>query len=164
MLLSPLVIYKSLTAQALQQCSRHLLGSAASAQRLAQQLPVSTQQQSLQQLALSPSLQQLQHQHMTTNQKNRTQPETAQHLVAGAKTKSLGRGSKPCKAAAAAVAAALCSTEPSTSSNGSEHCALLDRWVLYMHMSAPLQLCFITFWPPGGVHYAWRYFSIHRPG
>jgi hypothetical protein len=137
MLLSPSVIYKSLTSHTLQQCSRHLLGSAAT-QRVAQKLPVSTQQQSLQQLALSASLQHLQRRHMTTSQKQRSQPETAQHLIAGAKTKAPGRGSKPCKAVTAAVAAALCSTEPSTSSNGSEHFALLDRWVLCMRKSAVL--------------------------
>jgi hypothetical protein len=136
MLLSPSVIYKSLTAQTLQQCSRHLLGSAA--QAVAQKLPVSTQQQAQKQLVLSTPLQHLQRHHMTTSQKQRSQPEAAQHSMAGAKTKFPGRGSKPCKAVTAAVAAALCSTEPSTSSNGSDHSALLDRWVACIRKSATL--------------------------
>lgn len=112
MLVSPLsVYYKSATGA--QQALQQLISIAA---RSVYQLPVvagGAQQQRA--VASAACLQ-----HMTTSQQQRRQLEGAQAWVSGASTiKPAGRG---CRGAAAP-----CSTEPSTSSNGSEHFASPDR-------------------------------------
>lgn len=111
MLVSPLAVYYK-SATGAQQALQQLICAAA---RSVSQLPVVGGAQQQRAVASVACLQ-----HMTTSQQQRRQLEGAQAWVSGASTmKPAGRG---CRGAAA-----LCSTEPSSSSNGSEHFALPDR-------------------------------------
>jgi hypothetical protein len=110
MLVTPLVLFKTLSQQTVRQWGCNLLRGAANS------VPRPNQSQ-----------------HMTTSQKPRSQLAAAhQYLSTTAHKNPMGKTSKPCKAVPAAMAASgPGAVEPSqTSSNGSEHFALVDRWVV----------------------------------